>query len=368
MDKMERIMTTYTDSLILFILCASLYPAAYPEPQHITGIVLLIAVYCFALAVTGIFQRLFLASLAMLLCLVRPELSVFLPLFCYIPVYSGQYRLILPLLPPALIYLYHHRIHHNLFLLFLLLLSVYLARAHLAKKQLKRAVYSLRDDSTEKEMLLREKKQRLLESQDDQIYIATLKERNRIAREIHDNVGHMLSRSILQVGALLAVSGEQALTPHLETLKNTLNLAMDNIRNSVHDLHDESIDLPHAIKEITDNFSFCPADLSCDISSHVPKNIKYCLLAIVKEALNNTMRHSNATHVSVTVNEHPAFYQLLIVDNGTGVSSRNTPDTEKRKGIGITNMQERVNALHGILHISTSQGFRIFVSIPKTSE
>jgi signal transduction histidine kinase len=43
-----------------------------------------------------------------------------------------------------------------------------------------------------------------MEKQDYEIYLATLRERNRIAREIHDNVGHMLSRSILQIGALKA--------------------------------------------------------------------------------------------------------------------------------------------------------------------
>ena len=53
-----------------------------------------------------------------------------------------------------------------------------------------------RDDSVEKNLLLREKNQSILEKQDYEIYTATLRERNRIAREIHDNVGHMLSRSI----------------------------------------------------------------------------------------------------------------------------------------------------------------------------
>ena len=61
----------------------------------------------------------------------------------------------------------------------------------------------LRDTSTELNMALKEKNRNLLEKQDNEIYLATLKERNRIAREIHDNVGHMLSRSILQMGALL---------------------------------------------------------------------------------------------------------------------------------------------------------------------
>ena len=64
----------------------------------------------------------------------------------------------------------------------------------------------LRDDSTEKNLLLEEKNHMLVEKQNYEIYTATLKERNRIAREIHDNVGHLLSRSILITGAAKAVA------------------------------------------------------------------------------------------------------------------------------------------------------------------
>ena len=58
-----------------------------------------------------------------------------------------------------------------------------------------------RDDSRERDLLLSQKNKALLEKQDYEIYNATLKERNRIAREIHDNVGHVLSKFILMLGA-----------------------------------------------------------------------------------------------------------------------------------------------------------------------
>lgn len=73
--------------------------------------------------------------------------------------------------------------------------------------------------------------------------LQTLRERNRIAREIHDNVGHMLSRSILQMGALITIHKEEPLHGQLAGVGETLNQAMNSIRESVHDLHDESIDL-----------------------------------------------------------------------------------------------------------------------------
>ncbi|MGN0484965.1 MAG: sensor histidine kinase [Lachnospiraceae bacterium] len=213
----------------------------------------------------------------------------------------------------------------------------------------------------EQEMILKKNNAKLIENQNNEIYIATLKERNRIAREIHDSVGHILSRSILQVGALLAICKESTLKPHLETLKVTLDEAMNSIRNSVHDLHDESIDLKTALTTLIEQFTFCPVQFECDLSKQIPKNVKYCFLSIVKEALNNIMKHSNAGKVCVLVKEHPAFYQLLIEDNGTNIA----PSLHDRSGIGLSNMKEQVESMNGICNIDTKKGFRIFISVPK---
>lgn len=134
-----------------------------------------------------------------------------------------------------------------------------------------------KDDSEERNLLLAEKNKMILEKQDYEIETAILKERNRIAREIHDNVGHVLSRSILLVG------------------------------------------------------------------------VKYCFISIVKEALANVSRHSNATEVKIMVREHPALFQLSMEDNGKEIEY-NKQDTE---GSGLTNMQERVNGLKGNFRIAT---------------
>ena len=157
----------------------------------------------------------------------------------------------------------------------------------------------------------------LAEKQDYEIYAATLKERNRIAREIHDNVGHLLSRSILITGAAKAINASDALSPVLDDLDHSLNQAMTSIRTSVHDLHDESLNLKEAAESLTSDFTFCPVTLNYDMGFEVPREIKYCFISIVKEALSNVARHSNATLVQITMREHPALYQLCIEDNGT---------------------------------------------------
>ena len=208
--------------------------------------------------------------------------------------------------------------------------------------------------------MLAQKNKALLEKQDYEIYNATLRERNRIAREIHDNVGHVLSRSILMVAAAKTINKETGTASLLEKLEESLNSAMNSIRNSVHDLHDEAVNLEEVEKSLVSEFTFCQADLTYDMSRVVPREVKYCFISITKEALANVIRHSNATKVSVIVREHPALYQLCIRDNGTAEGFG-----QRQEGIGIANMKERVNALNGTIQITAKNGFRIFITIPK---
>lgn len=217
-----------------------------------------------------------------------------------------------------------------------------------------------RDTSKEHELFIEEKNRRLREQQDAELYTATLKERNRIAREIHDNVGHLLTRSLLQVGAIKTINQNEVLKDLLESLHETLNTAMTSIRNSVHDLHNESIDLHSAIQEIIDNVTTFFIQFDYDIHTDVAKNIKFCFIAITKEAINNTLKHSNATKMEILIQEHPAFYQLLIQDNGTN------PSQTILDGIGIRNMKDRVKSLNGTIKISNETGFKILISIFKT--
>ena len=138
-----------------------------------------------------------------------------------------------------------------------------------------------RDSSTELEYMLKRRNKELIESQDDSISNATLKERNRIAREIHDNVGHMLSRTILQTGALMTIYKEEPLHGQIQSINDSLNEAMNNIRESVHDLHDEAVDLKlsvvEIIKSIKDRYVI---DFDYDMSDKVSRNIKYCFISL----------------------------------------------------------------------------------------
>ena len=218
----------------------------------------------------------------------------------------------------------------------------------------------LRDEVAGKNRQLSEQNMRLAQAQDNEIHLATLKERNRIAREIHDNVGHMLTRSLLQSGAILVINKDEQLREPLESLRSTLDSAMTSIRESVHDLHDDSIDLKKVIEEsISTVDSRFTVSLDCDVSGNMAGNVKLCMIGVVKEGLSNAVKHSNGDRIAIVIREHPAFYQLMLEDNGSCSEI-------KESGIGLKNMQDRAAALNGRISFTPSpDGFRIFMSVPK---
>ncbi len=292
------------------------------------------------------------------LCLLLPEGFMFLPLIFYDILF---FRFLAPyfLCLAAYAYLlFSFDAPIGALLLLLSSLSVLLHHKSLRILALERQIKTIRDNSTEYQLILAQKNRDLLEKQDYEIYLATLKERNRIAREIHDNVGHMLSRSILQSGALIAVNRDAQMTQPLYALKDTLSCAMDNIRESVHDLHDDSVDLKASVTQLLETYTQYRIHFDYDMGRILPREIKYCFISVTREALSNIVKHSNAGRIEILMREQPRIYHLTIIDDGTDIAIEDS-------GIGLAGMQERVQLLNGTLTIHTENGFRIFISIPK---
>lgn len=300
----------------------------------------------------------------LVLCVIRPEFSYFLPLLLYDSMWYSFYWG----LAGVLFYYPAREIYTGWMSMLWLLtafLAVYMAYKSEKNDRLDADIIHLRDTDTELKLVMEQRNRELLEKQDNEIYLATLRERNRIAREIHDNVGHMLSRSILQVGALATICKEETIRQQLAGINDTLNQAMNSIRESVHDLHDDAIDLRQAayeaVKDMRKNYD---VHIEYDMSAHIPRNVKYCFIAIVKEGMSNIIKHSNADKVDIIFREHPGFYQLCNEDNGSVSHSVEESD----HGIGISNMRERVEALGGTLNIRQKNGFRIFATVRKEME
>lgn len=351
-------MRNLVDKLMLLGLCV--LAMLFYEVQTLSVIALLVAVVITSLC--SYFENrvsIFLCAGYLLLCILQVEFIILLPLIAYD--LAGQDKLVLKLLW-VLAVLVHLSTSLPLYLsaaVLFSLLALLLRIRTTTFEAIKLELHSLQDTTKEKAIHLERKNQELLEKQDYEVRLATLGERNRIAREIHDNVGHLLTRSILQVGAMQVVHGQNGeLKEALDSVKNTLSDAMDNIRSSVHNLHEESIDLKLQLCTLIEEFHFCEVKLNYE-AADLPKPLKYCFIAIVREALSNIAKHSNATQASITVLEHPALYQLVVEDNGTVKSPVDA------NGIGLLNMKDRVDSFHGVFRTVQGKGFKIFVSIPK---
>lgn len=214
------------------------------------------------------------------------------------------------------------------------------------------------DATRESQLELMATNKYLTESQNHSIKIALLEERNRIARDIHDGVGHLISRVILQTGALIVTERDDERRESLNSIKESLSNSMDEIRRSVHNLVEEDSDLELLLDKVVNNFDFCELRYSYELKYRGDLNFNYSILYIVQEALNNIMVHSNATEAEISLRETGDNIYLLIKDNG------DNPKIDKL-GLGLASIRERINAMNGTIEISTEKGFRIFITLGK---
>ncbi|MET1248153.1 histidine kinase [Sporolactobacillus sp. STCC-11] len=352
-------MNLIIDKLILLACCLAIYLTGRTFTHDIAPVLLAIIFTCLLSYVEKQHSRVTLTMAFTFCSLIMPWTCVFLPLICYDSLFSKKQWVCLLSLVPLLLFWSHAIMTVNVVICVLFLLSASLKHRTMAFERMKTNYYELRDTTKEMSLRLKQQNQDLLKKQDNEVTMATLGERNRIAREIHDNVGHLLSRALLQIGALLTVNRNDQTKEALSTLKDTLSEAMSSIRSSVHDLHDESIDLRTQVMDLAHKFTFCPLILDYSVQNKPGSKLNYALISIAKEALSNIVRHSDATHAEMTLREHPAFYQLIISDNGSARSN------QPNRGIGLKNINDRVESFHGLLNIETRKGFQLFISIPK---
>ena len=328
-------MLYFVETGLLTVYCFSSLFFAELDIRFVTAFLLMICFHCLCYFQDSRHLIRRLSVIYICLSFFLPSLLLFLPSAAYSILKRKCYVLFgVAFVSCGYFYFLQNEPHWLFFFYFLfgISLAFLLEYQNQSYETLHKLYQKTRDDSTELTLLLKEKNQSLLQKQDSEIYTATLRERNRIARDIHDNVGHMLSRSILMVGALKAINSSPQLSEPLDALDRSLNEAMDSIRQSVHNLHDDSVDLHQTLQNLIQDFQFCPVEFHYDIEPGTPIEVKYCFISITKEALSNIIKHSNASKVTISCHEHPALYQLCITDNGT-ISS-------KKNGLGLTNMRE----------------------------
>jgi two-component system NarL family sensor kinase len=195
------------------------------------------------------------------------------------------------------------------------------------------------------------------------VFDAQEEERGRVARELHDGISQILvgvryaldnARRKLSRGDL-----EGAVAPLDKGIDN-LGTAISEVRRISRDLRPGVLDdlgLGPALKALTDDFAE-RTGIETKFSTVVFRNrldqeSKIALYRIAQEALTNIERHANATRVEIDLRGHSKGARMRITDNGTGLPQQ---QGQTGSGLGLRNMQERLEQLDGTLRILSSRG------------
>lgn len=246
--------------------------------------------------------------------------------------------------------------------LILFLFSAYVSTINTKQIEIIEENLRTRDKIKEDSLLLEKHNEQLKKDEEKNVHIAILTERNRIAKELHDAIGHAISSSILQVESLKIISKEKHLEDKLDVLQDTLSNGMDDIRASIHNLHNESMDLKEQIERLYSNIPNLDTELVYKMGGDLSYDLKYDILSVVKEGLTNCTKHSNADNLKITLLEQPKFYAIVIKDNG---SSFNEKSYNNNSGIGLVSLKEIAAKYNGFVNASFDKGFKIHMTLMK---
>ncbi|WP_019508512.1 sensor histidine kinase [Pleurocapsa sp. PCC 7319] len=199
--------------------------------------------------------------------------------------------------------------------------------------------------------------------------LATVQERNRIARDIHDSLGHALTSLNIQMQTAVKLWDKEPAQAHsfLTQAQKLGKTAMQEVRKSISTLREDAQDEPPLevkIDTLVDDFrKGTGLEICANISrcGSVPLPVAQTVYRIVQEALTNIFKYAQATEVQIQLSSSQKGLNLTVEDNGKGFDLN-----QKRSGYGLQGMQERVTAVQGHiqLHASPGNGCRIEVEIP----
>lgn len=190
-------------------------------------------------------------------------------------------------------------------------------------------------------------------------------ERNRIAQEIHDIVGHTLTSTILQIeaGKRLLQKDMDSAVVRLKEAQELVRHSLNEIRNSVHMLkEDKYYNIVQALNQLiqeTERNTGATIHAEIDPVMHLSLIQKKVLYHALQEGLTNGIRHGNSTEFDFTLRNEATSVQFRLADNGMGVS-------QIEMGFGLKMMRDRVEQLNGTLYIDSepNKGCLLRIQIP----
>lgn len=219
--------------------------------------------------------------------------------------------------------------------------------------------------------ILRNKNSKLIKDKDKNLelqnqvkYFSQLEERNKIAQEIHDKIGHTISGSLMQLEAskLLIDKDKNKALVMLENTINVLREGMENIRVTLRSIKPPSEQLGvNKIKLLLDEFRVNSAmKVTFNYNGNL-ENINYTYWKVIYEniyeALTNSLKYSKASSINVKIDVLNKYIKVEVKDNGTGAD-------KIVKGIGLTGIEERTANIGGKVIIDGSAGFSVIILLP----
>ena len=197
--------------------------------------------------------------------------------------------------------------------------------------------------------------------------LATLEERNRLARDLHDSVKQQIFAVSMKVGAVkfLLRRDIDAAEGRLNEIEKLVSQAQQELTSLIRELRPVALEgkgLAAALRELATQWAQqtnIVANLNVNGTQSLPLTVEEALFRIAQEALANVARHSKATLVQITLTTTDGTATLSVVDNGQGFDT-----THQALGIGSHSMQERMKALGGNVHIESApkKGTQIIAS------
>ncbi|WP_420643442.1 histidine kinase [Candidatus Leptofilum sp.] len=199
--------------------------------------------------------------------------------------------------------------------------------------------------------------------------LATLEERNRLARDLHDSVKQQVFATAMQLGAAQTMldSDPAAAKTHLEEAKQLARQAQQELTGLIQELRPAALEdkgLVEALRDYAKDWSrrtAIAADVKTSGERPLPFNIEQPLFRVAQESLANVARHSGASTVFLHLAWQEATFTLTIADDGQGFDTHETAH-----GMGLNSMQERLVAVNGRLaiHSTPGQGTQITATVP----
>lgn len=191
-------------------------------------------------------------------------------------------------------------------------------------------------------------------------------ERKRLARELHDTIGHALAGMAVGVDACITMidKNPQLAKAQLKVISKAIRKGMKDVRNSLNKMRPDFLQqyrLKEAIEKMKEEISNV-TDLKINLNYQIDETgfdtkIEDILFRVIQESITNSIRHGLATVVDINIYKENNLLCLKIKDNGKGCKAINY-------GFGLKQMVERVSQIRGDINFYSENGFTTEIKIP----